>query len=142
MFYLLHFWCSTSHTTKSAQHCTILITVDVRDTCGAMICSFFGIPFLVFFMKIENDVCTSFQSSTLLFINGLIFDIMNIQNNHKCQCWHHLDLSMIECFHCLVMFSLSLSKIGWILLSNAKETLQKMLVRKCSYRGKHMKDWK
>ena len=42
------------------------------------------------------------------------------------------------------MFSLSLSKIGWILFSNAKETLQKMLARKCSYRyrGKHMKDWK
>ena len=32
-----------------------------------------------------------------------------------------------------LMFSLSLSKIGWILFSNAKETLQKMLVRKCSY---------
>ena len=27
--------------------------------------------------------------------------------------------------------------IGWFLLSNAKEHLQKMLVRKCSYRGKH-----
>ena len=55
---------------------------------------------------------------------------------------------MIEGFHGFVMFSLSLSKIGWILFSNAKETLQKMLARKCSYRlswqtmGKHMKDWK
>ena len=50
---------------------------------------------------------------------------------------------MIEGFHGFVMFSLSLSKIGWILFSNAKETLQKMLARKCSYqyRGKHMKDW-
>ena len=47
-------------------------------------------------------------------------------------------------FHGFVMFSLSLSKIGWILFCNAKETLQKMLARKCSYRyrGKHMKDWK
>ena len=51
---------------------------------------------------------------------------------------------MIKGFHGFVMFSLSLSKIGWILFSNAKETLQKMLARKCSYRyrGKHMKDWK
>ena len=50
---------------------------------------------------------------------------------------------MIEGFHGFVMFSLSLSKIGWILFSNAKETLQKMLARKCSYRygGKYMKDW-
>ena len=32
------------------------------------------------FLKIENAVYTSFQNSTLLFINGLIFDIINIQN--------------------------------------------------------------
>ena len=49
---------------------------------------------------------------------------------------------MIEGFHGFVMFSLSLSKIGWILFSNAKETLQKMLARKFSYRGKYVKDWK
>ena len=35
------------------------------------------------FIKIENAVYTSFQNSTLLFINGLIFDIMNIQNNQS-----------------------------------------------------------
>ena len=35
------------------------------------------------FMKIENTVYISFQNSTLLFINGLIFDIMNIQNNQS-----------------------------------------------------------
>ena len=46
---------------------------------------------------------------------------------------------MIEGFHGFVMLSLSLSKIGWILLSNAKETLKKMLARKFSYRGKYMK---
>ena len=63
--------------------CTILVKVDVLDTCGAMICSYFGIAFLLFFMKIENTVYTSFQNSTLLFINGLIFDIMNIQNNQS-----------------------------------------------------------
>ena len=138
----IYFISDVPHYIRWNQHNTAnLVKVYVLDTCGA-IYLYFGIAFLLFFMKIENTVYTSFQNSTLLFINGLIFDIMNIQNNHKCQCWHHLDLSMIECFHCLVMFSLSLSKIGWILLSNAKETLQKMLVRKCSYRGKHMKDWK
>ena len=49
---------------------------------------------------------------------------------------------MIEVFHDFAMFSLGFSKIGLILLSNAKETLQKMLARKYSYRGKHMKDYK
>ena len=51
---------------------------------------------------------------------------------------------MIEGFNGFIMFLLSLSRIGWILFSNAKETLPKMLARKCSYRyhGKHMKDWK
>ena len=105
----------TLHSMKSAQHCTIL--VDVLDTCGAMIWSYFGIALLPFFVNIENAVYTFFQNRKLL------------------------NLSMIEGFHCLVMFSLSLSEIGWILFSNAS-SLQKMLARKCPYRGKHMKDWK
>ena len=63
--------------------CTILVKVDVLDTCGAMICSYFGIAFLLLFMKIENAIYTSFQNSTFLFINGLIFDIMNIRNNQS-----------------------------------------------------------
>ena len=58
------------------------------------------------------------------------------------QCQHHLDLSMFEGFHGFVMIYLSLSKIGWILFSNAKQNLEKMLARKCSYRGKHVKDRK
>ena len=66
---------------KSAQHCTILVKVDVLDTCGAMICSYCGIAFPLFIIKIENTVYTSFQNSTLFFINGLIFDIRNSQNN-------------------------------------------------------------
>ena len=66
---------------KSAQHCKILVKVDVLDACGAMIYSCFRIAFPLFFMKIENTVYTSFQNNTLLFINGLIFDIMNIQHN-------------------------------------------------------------
>ena len=85
MFYLLHFWCSTLHLMKSAQHCLYNsgIKVDILDTCGAMICSYFGIAFLLFFIKIENAVYTSCQNSTLLFINGLIFDIVNTQNNQS-----------------------------------------------------------
>ena len=148
MFFLLQFWFSTLHSMKSAQHCTILVKVDVLNTCGAMICSNFGIVFLLFFTKIKNAVYTSFQNSSLLLIDGLIFDIMNIQNNQSLEfewipmlapCrsvndWRFLWLSL--------MFSLSLFKIGWILFSNVKETLQKMLTRKCLYLGKPMKDWK
>ena len=80
MFYLLYFECSTLHSMKSSQHCTILVKVDLLDTCGTMIYSYFGIAFPLFFIKIENTVYWSFQNSTLLFINGLIFDIMNSQN--------------------------------------------------------------
>ena len=39
--------------------CAILVKIDVLDTCGAMICSYFGIVFLLFFKKIENAVYTS-----------------------------------------------------------------------------------
>ena len=64
---------------KSAQHCLYnsAIKVDILDTCGAIICSYFGIAFLLFFIKIENAVYTSFQNITFLFINRLIFDIKN-----------------------------------------------------------------
>ena len=68
--------------------CTILVKIDVLDTCGAMICSYFGIAFLLFFMKIENTFHTSFQNNTLLFINKLIFDIQitSLLNLNECQC--------------------------------------------------------
>ena len=82
----IYFISDVPHYIRSNQHntvCTILVKVDVLDTCGAMICSYFGIAFLLFFMKIENTVYTSFQNITLLFINGSIFDIMNIQNNQS-----------------------------------------------------------
>ena len=72
-------WFQNQHNTV----CTILVKIDVLDTCGAMTCSYFGIIFLLLFKKIENAVYTSFQNSMLLFINGLIFDIMNIQNNQS-----------------------------------------------------------
>ena len=80
----IYFISDVPHYIRWNQHntvCTILVKVDVLDTCGAMICSYFGIA--LFFMKIENTVYTSFQNSTLLFINRLIFDIMNIQNNQS-----------------------------------------------------------
>ena len=69
-----------------SQHnsfCTILVRVDVLDTCGAMICLDFAIAFLLFFMERENDVYASLQNSTLLFKNGLIFDIMNIKKDQS-----------------------------------------------------------
>ena len=55
----------------------------ILDICGAMICSYFGITFLLFFTKIENAAKKSLQNNTLLFINGLIFDMMNIQKNQS-----------------------------------------------------------
>ena len=63
--------------------CIILVKIDVLNTCGALICSYFGIIFVLLFKKIENAVYTCFQNSMLLFINGFIFDIMNIQNNQS-----------------------------------------------------------
>ena len=75
MFYLLHFWFST-YLMKSAQRCLYNsgIKVDILDTCGTMICSYFAIAFPLFFIKIENAIYTSCQNSTLLFINGVIFE--------------------------------------------------------------------
>ena len=74
------------HYIRWNQHntvCTILVKIDVLDTRGAMMCSYFGIVFLLLFKEIENAVYTSFQNSMFLFINGLTFDIMNIQNNQS-----------------------------------------------------------
>ena len=82
----IYFISDVPHYIRWNQHstlCILLVKVDVLDTCGAMICSNFEIAFLLFFMKIENAVYTSFQNSTLLFINELLFDIMNIQNNQS-----------------------------------------------------------
>ena len=131
---------------KSAQHCLHNSVKDrcTQYICGAMICSYFGITFVLLFKKIENAVYTCFQNSMLLFINGFIFDIMNIQNNQSLEFeWVPMLAPFIRSvndwrFPWLRMFSLSLSKIGWILFNNAKETLQMMLARKCSYwyRGK------
>ena len=88
---------------KSVQHCLYNKQVDVIDTFGTMICLYFEMAFLLYFMQIENTFYTSFQNSTVLFINGLIFDFMNIQNNQSLE---------FEGFHIFVMFFSSLSKMG------------------------------
>ena len=60
--HLMKFVISTScpHLMKFRnQHnnvCTILVKIDVLDTCGAMICSNFGIVFMLLFKKKENAV--------------------------------------------------------------------------------------
>ena len=41
--------------------CTILVKVDVLDTCGAMICLYFGIAFLLLLKKLPNVFVKSFQ---------------------------------------------------------------------------------
>ena len=75
-------WFRNQNCTDSVV-CTILVKIDIYilDTYGAMVCTYFGIAFLLLFKKTENPVYTSFKNSILLFINGLIFDIMNTQNN-------------------------------------------------------------
>ena len=81
-----YFISDVSHYIRSNQQksvCTIQARVDVLDICEAMICSYFGMAFLLFFMNIENTAYRSFENSTLLFINGLIFDTMNIHNNQS-----------------------------------------------------------
>ena len=78
----IYFISDVPHYIRWNQHNTTVL-VDVLDACGAMIWSYFGIALLPFFVNIENAVYTFFQNSTLLFINGLIFDTMNIQNNQS-----------------------------------------------------------
>ena len=79
MFYLLHFWCSTLHLMKSAQHCLY------NSGKGRYTQYIWSNDVLIhwnrisaIFMKIENAVYKFCQNSRLLFINGLVFDIMNI----------------------------------------------------------------
>ena len=143
MFYLLHFWCSTLHLIKSAEYCLYNsgIKVDILDTRGAMICSYFGIAFLLFFKNIENAVSTSCQNSTVFFINGLIFDVMNTQNNQSLE---------FEWKPMLAPFtSVNDQRYSWIhnvflnLFQDWLNSIQKRqgnferdaLARNCSYRG-------
>ena len=151
MFYLLHFWCSTLHLMKSAQHCLYKssIKVDVFDTCGAMICSYSGIAFLLFFTKIENGVYTYCQNSTLLFINGLIFDIMSTQNNQSLEFEWKSMLAPLGSVNdqvsswirnvFLKLFQDWLNSVQKRQLNFERDAGQKMFK---SWDGKHMKDWK
>ena len=141
----IYFISDVPHYIRWNQHntvCTILVKIDVLDTCGAMICSYFGIAFLLFFMKIENTVYTSFQNSTLLFINGLIFDIMNIQNNQS------LEFEWIPML--APLRSINDLRFSWlrnVFLKSFQDWLNSVHqcqrnFSKCSYRDKHMNDWK
>ena len=56
-----------------------------------------------------------FLTSWTLKITGLL----NLNKNH-------IDLSMVKGFHGFIMFSLSYSKIGWILFRNTKEVFKEM----------------
>ena len=139
--YLLHFWCSTLHLMKSAQHCLYNsgIKVNILDTCGAMICSYFGIAFLLFFINIENAVYISCQNSTLLFINGLIFDILNTQNNQSLEFEWKPMLAPLrsvndQTFSWLRNVFLKLFQDWLNSVQNVKEILKEMLARKFSYR--------
>ena len=84
MFYLLHFWCSTLHSTKSAQH-SLYISGKGRCTRymrnNDMLILWNRISAI--FSEDREWFYTSFQNSTLLFINGKIFEIMKIQNNQS-----------------------------------------------------------
>ena len=70
------------HLMKLAQNC-LLVNLNILYTYSTLICSYFRIALLLFFMKIENAVYKSCQNSTLLSINWLVFDIMTIQNNQS-----------------------------------------------------------
>ena len=141
---LIYLISDVPHYIRSNQHntaCTILVKVDVytRYMWSNNMFVLWNRISAIFYE--DRKYCLHIFP---WFLTSWTFRITSLLNLNEYQCYHHLDLSMIEGFHGFVMFSLSLSKIGWILFSNAKETLQKMLARKCSYRyrGKHMKDWK
>ena len=74
---LLHmYWVHLSLPELHRQCCADLY-VRTLESC---FCYF---VYLILLLKIENAVYTCFQNSMLLFFNGFIIDIMNIQNNHS-----------------------------------------------------------
>ena len=139
MFYVVNFWCFTLHLMKSAQHCLYNsgIKVDILDTWGAMICLYFGIAFLQFFIRIENAVYT-FCSLMDWFVTT-----WTLQNNQSFEFeWKPVSASLRSVndwrFSWLHNVFLKLFQVGWILFRNTKETLKEMLVRKySSWGGKH-----
>ena len=98
---------------------------------------FIHLHFSCFFIKIENAVYTSFQKITFLFINRLIFDIMNTNQSLEFE-WKPMlaPLRFINdrrfSWLCNVVPK---SFQDWLnSAQQAKEILQKRLARKCSYR--------
>ena len=117
-------------------------TLSIQFYYRAMISSYFGIAFLLFFIKIWNAVYTSYQKSTALFINGFIFDIMNTQNNQSLEFEWKPMLSRIWSVNdqrfswlCNIFLKLLQDWIGWILSRNAMEILKEMLARECLNHG-------
>ena len=123
MFYLLHFWCSTLHSIKSAQHC---LYNSGKGRCTRYMWSN---DMFVLWNRIsaifyeDRKYCSHIFPG---FLTSWTTRITSLLNLNEYQCYHHLDLSMIKGFHGFVMFSLSYSKIGWILFRNAKEILKEM----------------
>ena len=107
--------------------------------------------FLLFFIKIENAVHTSCQNSTLLFNNGLIFDIMNTQNNQSLEFEWKPMLAPLRSVNdqtfswlrnvFLKLFQDWLNSVQKRHRNFERDAGQKMFI--CiSWGGKHMKDWK
>ena len=106
MFYLLNFWCSTLHLIKSAQHCL--------HNSGKGRCTRYMWSNDIFVLW--NHISAIFYGDRKYclhtfpwFLTSWTFRITSLFNLNEYQCYHHLDLSMIEGFHGFVMFSLSLS---------------------------------
>ena len=149
--HFISFWCSTLHLVKSAQHCLYNsgIKVDILDTCGAMVCSYVGIAFLLFFIRIEKAVYTSCQNSFFLFINELIFDIMNTQNNQSLEFEWKPMLAPLRSVNdqrfswlrnvFLKLFQDWLNSVQKRQGNVERDASQKMFI---SWGGKHVHDWK
>ena len=117
-------------------------TLSIQFYYKAMISSYFGIAFLLFFIKVGNAVYTSYQKSTALLINGFIFDMMNTQNNQSLEFEWKPMLARIRSVNdqkfswlCNIFLKLFQDWIGWILSRNAMEILKEMLARKCLNHG-------
>ena len=122
--FLIHFWCSTLHLMKLVQQ---FLYNSGKGRCTRYMWS--NNMFVLW-----NRISAIFYEDrkyclhiSLWFLTSWTFRITSLLNLNEYQCYHHLDLSMIEGFDGFVMFSFS--------PSNAKETLQKMLARKCSCHG-------
>ena len=145
-----YFISDAPHYIRWNQHnivCTILVKVDVLHTYRAMICSYFGIAFLLLFIKTDNAVYMSFQNSTLLFIYWLIFDVINIQNNQS------LEFEWIPML--APLRSVNDWRLSWLRnfqvfprFAEFCSAMPRKLYKRCwpenvhIVDGKHMKDWK